>query len=131
MEQLGLDIIAGGTFQKTRAVFKYILSIIDHFTKWPVAVPIKDQTTEVVAQAVLNHWVTSFGVPMRIHSDRGLMFESKVFHSLCRLLRIHKTQTTPYRPQSDGTTESFNRTLKNMLWKTANHHPEEWDLYLP
>ena len=42
----------------------------------------KDQTTETVAQAVLDHWVTTFGVPMRIHSDRGLMFESEVFRAL-------------------------------------------------
>ena len=43
MEQLGNDIIGGGgTFPKTRSGFKYILSIIDHFTKWAVAVPMKD-----------------------------------------------------------------------------------------
>ena len=130
MEQLGIDIIGGGTFPKTRHGFRYILSIIDHFTKWAVAVPLHDQRTETVVQALVDHWVTKFGVPMRIHSDRGLMFESEVFHSLCRLLRIHKTQTTPYRPQSDGTTERFNRTVKDMLIKTATHHPEEWDLYL-
>ena len=35
------------------------------------------------------------------------------------------------RPQSAGTTERFNRTLKVMLAKTANHHPEELDMYLP
>ena len=46
MEQLGIDIIGGGTFPKTRKGFKYILSIIAHFTKWAVAVPMKDQTTD-------------------------------------------------------------------------------------
>ena len=88
-------------------------------------------TTERVAQAVLDHWVTTCGVPMRIHSDRGLMFESEVIPGLCQLLRIHKTQTTTYRPQSDGTTERFKSPLKNMFSKTANHNPEEGDYYLP
>ena len=100
-------------------------------THWIQMGPHEGQTTQTVAQAVWDHWVTTFGVPMRIQSDRGLMFESEVFPALCRLLRIRKTQTTPYRPQSEGTTERFNRTPKDMLAKTANHHPEEWDLYLP
>ena len=72
MEQLGIDIIGDGTFHKTKGGFTYILSVIDHFTKWAVAVPMKDRTTETVAQAVLDHSVTMFEVPMRIHSDRGL-----------------------------------------------------------
>ena len=71
MEQLGIDLLGGGTFPKTRTGFKYILSIIDHFTMWAVAVPMKDQTTETVAQAVLDQLVTTFGVRLRIHSDRG------------------------------------------------------------
>ena len=98
MEQLAIDIIGGGTFQKATGGCKYILSIIDHYTKWAVAVPMQDQTTETVAQAVLDHWVTTFGVPMRIHSDRGLMFEAEVFHALCRLLRIQKTKPQTTKP---------------------------------
>ena len=62
-EQLVIDIIGGGTFPKIRTGFKYILSIIDNFTKWAHAVPMTDQTTLTVAQAVLDHRVTTFGVP--------------------------------------------------------------------
>ena len=127
-KQVGIDIIGGATFPKSRTSFKYILSIIDHFTKWAVAVPMKDHTTETIAQGVLYHWVTIFGVPIRIHSDRGVMLESEGFHALCRLLRIHKSQTTPYGPQSDGTTEICYRNVKDMLAQTANHHPEELDM---
>ena len=34
---------------------------------------------------------------------------------MCKLLGIHKTQTTAGRPQSDGLAENVNKTLQNML----------------
>ena len=65
----------------------------------------KEQTTETVAHAVLDHLVTTIVVPVRIHSDLGLMFKSEAFDALCSLLRIHKMQPTLYRPHSYGNTE--------------------------
>ena len=125
LEQLDIDIIGDGTFPKSRTGFKYILSIIDHFTNWAVAVPMKYQTTETVAQAGLDHLINTFGVPMRIHSDRRLMLESDSSRPSAGFRLIQKAQTTAYRPQSYGTLERFNRILKDMLAKTAKHHPEE------
>ena len=61
----------------------------------------------------------------------GVLFESEVLHALCPHLRIQKAQTTQYRDHSEWNTESLKSTLSDMFAKTANHHPAEWDLYLP
>ena len=68
MQELGIAITGGATFQKASQAFKYILSVIDHFTNWAVAVPMKHQTTETVAQEIFDLLVTRFGLPKTIHS---------------------------------------------------------------
>ncbi len=67
----------------------------------------------------------------QIHSDQGRNFESQLFGELCRLLQISKTRTTPYRPQSDGLVERFNRTLQQMLKTLVNNDRNDWDDLLP
>ena len=45
-------------------------------------------------------------------------------------LGVTKTRTTPYRPQSDGLVERFNRTLADGLAKVLQKD-QDWDLLLP
>ena len=49
---------------------------------------------------------------------------------LTDMLRIKKTRTTPYHPQSDGMVERLNRTLKDMLAKTVNDWHDDWDVWI-
>ena len=50
---------------------------------------------------------------------------------MCEKLGIQKTRTTPYRPQSDGLVERYNRTLQQMLASYANEHRNNWDENVP
>ena len=53
----------------TSAGNKYILVVVDHFTRYCVAVPLADQTAPSIAKAFIDHWVMRFGVPLRTHTD--------------------------------------------------------------
>ena len=44
-----------------------------------------------------------------------MQFENKLFQEICELLGIHKTRTTPLRPQSDGKSERNIRILVKMI----------------
>ena len=105
--------------------------MIDGFTGWAEAVPIADQSAETVASAFHNRWISVFGVPEQVHTDRGVQFESAIFTHLCELHRISKTRTTGYRPQANGKIERFNRTLVTMLRKAVSGRPDDWENYLP
>lgn len=72
-----------------------------------------------------------YGVPRSLHSDQGRNFESVLFQELCRLLEINKTRTSPYRPQSDGLIERFNKTLLSMLSLFVDKNQQNWDSLLP
>ena len=50
---------------------------------------------------------------------------------LSRLLEIHRSQTCPYRPQTDGLVERFNHTLIDMLSKFCGDRCDDWDDHLP
>ncbi|GFS80479.1 retrovirus-related Pol polyprotein from transposon 412 [Trichonephila clavipes] len=71
---------------------------MDYFTKWPEVYPIPDQEAPTVAEAVVQHWISRYGVPLQLHSDQGRNFVSVVLKGVCELLGIDKTKTTPLHP---------------------------------
>ena len=94
---------------------KYLFTIIDRFTRWPEAIPLPDSTTETCARVLIRHWISRFGVPDDITSDRGPQFTSHMWSELNQLLGISTSNTTAYRPQANGLVERFHRQLKGSL----------------
>ena len=95
--------------------FKYLFTIIDRSTRWPEAVPMKEATAASCASAFLSAWVSRFGVPLHITSDRGSTFTSQLWTSLNGLLGSTSHLTTSYNPEANGIVERMHRTLKAAL----------------
>ena len=72
-------------------------------------------TTITCAQALISHWITRFGVPLDMSSDRGSQFTSHLWASISQLLGTELHHTTAYHPQSNGLVERFHRHLKSAL----------------
>ncbi|BHF76259.1 hypothetical protein SprV_0501935700 [Sparganum proliferum] len=106
-----------------------MLTCIDRFTRWPVAAPIPDISAETEAKAFLTHWVSNFGVPATVATDRGSQFESTLFRELTSLLGTNRIRTTTYHPQANGLVERFHRQLKTSLM--AQHDSFRWSDHLP
>ena len=109
----------------------YLIVVCDYFTKWAEAYPVSNHTALTVADKLVTEFISRFGVPLEIHTDQGREFESIFFSRLCELLQINKTRTAPYRPQSDGLVERFNRTLLQMLTMYINKNHSDWDEQVP
>ncbi|XP_014214889.1 KRAB-A domain-containing protein 2-like [Copidosoma floridanum] len=92
--------------------FQYCLTIIDGFTRWPVAVPVPDQQAATVAKALYDSWIACFGTPLTITSDQGAQFKSALFTELAKMIGPSRIRTTPYHPQSNGMVERFHRSFK-------------------
>ena len=82
---------------------------------WVEAIPIKDITADTVAQAFILGWISCFGVPSTITSDRGRQFESHLFKSLLYTLGSCRNRTTSYHPIANGLVERFHHQLKAAL----------------
>jgi len=129
MEIIAIDIV--GPCPMTSQGNEYIMVVGDYFSKWKEAYPISDHTALTVADKLVTEFICRLGAPKRIHTDQGREFESVLFAEVCRLLDVAKSRTTPYRPQSDGMVERFNRTLKQMLGMFVKEHRRDWDDHLP
>ena len=102
----------------------HLLTCVDRFTRWPVAVPLPNTVTSTVLAAFLSHWIAHYGVPARITTDRGAQFESAQFSSFLRDFGITRHRTTAYHPQSNGLVERLHRQLKSSLMSSS--HPDRW-----
>jgi len=125
MERISMDIL--GPLPLTRHQNRYILVIMDTFTKWTEAIAIPSQDTTIVANALIDNFICRFGTPLQLHTDKGSNFESELFRKTCDLLGIDKTRTTSYRPQSNGAVERYNRTLTTMLTIYCEKQQNKWD----
>jgi transposase InsO family protein len=94
---------------------RYLFTIVDRFTRWPEAIPLSETSTETCARAIVAHWISRFGLPSVITSDRGAQFTSKLWSEISQLLGMQHIQTTAYHPQANGLVERFHRHLKSAL----------------
>jgi len=60
--------------------------MIDRFTKWPEAIPVKDINADTIVGSFFAGWVARFGAPKTITTDQGTQFESLLFKALTNLL---------------------------------------------
>ncbi|GFT68536.1 retrovirus-related Pol polyprotein from transposon 412 [Trichonephila clavipes] len=127
-ERITFDIL--GPLPRSSDGNNNILIVMD-FTKWPEAYPIPDQEATTVAEVLIQHWISRFGVPLQLHSDQGRNFDSAVCKRRCEILAIDKTRTTALHPQSDGMVERFNRTILNSLSLLVSSNQQDWDKKLP
>jgi transposase InsO family protein len=131
-EILAMDLMGGKyALPVTPRGNKYILVMVDLFTRYACAVALPDQCAGTVCDAVLSRFFLVFGAPFRILTDRGANFESAVFSNLCTLWRVAKVRTTAYHPAGNGACERLNQTLKKGLQKALNEENlENWDAVL-
>jgi len=108
--------------------YRYCLTCIDRFSRWPEVFPIQNQDAETIARAFFEGWICRFGCPSKIVTDQGRQFESHLFRSLNCILGTKHLRTTPYHPQSNGMIERFHRQLKDAV---RCHSNIQWTQVLP
>jgi hypothetical protein len=129
-ECLGIDIL--GPLPETDITHnKYILVVVDYFTRWPIAFPLTNARGKTIATVLVEKVFLEHGFPSSLLSDRGTAFMSELMLAILHIFRVKKLSTSSYHPQSNGMTERFNQTLATMLTHYTQHRQKDWDRYLP
>ena len=126
--RVAVDLI-GPISPETEEGYKYILTFVDYATRYPEAIPLKDATTESVADALFTIYCR-LGVPEQLLSDLGTQFVSECMEQVSALMGIRRLTTSVSHPQGNGLVEVFNKTLRSMIRKLCSEVPSNWCKYL-
>ena len=128
-QQWGLDIL--GPLPIGRGQCKFIIMVVDYFTKWAEAKPLATITKQKVRNFVWHYIIYRFEIPRSLVSDNGKQFDNPKFRDFCAELGIKNYYSSPAHPQSNGQAEVTIRTLKVVLKTKLEDLKRKWVEYLP
>jgi hypothetical protein len=108
-----------------------VLTCQDNLSKYLLAIPMMTQTAEEVALNLMRYVVLQYGIPCLIVTDQGLQFMGDVLKRLCKLLKVHKINTSAYRPENNGALERTHKTMIEYLRCFCNPRCTDWNKWLP
>ena len=127
LEILAIDYL---TLDQDEYGYEDVLVMTDVFSKFAAAATTKNQTAESAVKALVQRWIVHYGVPLRIHSDKGAAFEAELVQELCRHYGIKKSRTTSYNPAGNGVCERFNQSLCRLLKLLPKDKKRRWSRHL-
>ena len=121
------DLVEMQTYSKWNKDIKYLLMVIDIFSKYGWIVPLKDKKTDSVSLAFDLIFKKSKRKPEKLWTDKGSEFISKHFKDF--LKRHNITLYHTQNEEKSSVVERWNRTIKNKMWKmfSANNNTVYWD----
>ena len=124
--KVAFDLV--GPLPRSTSGYKYVLTMMDLYSKFPAAIPLKKVDNLTVIEAMMEVF-SCYGLPKVLLTDQGSVFTSRLTKEMCKQFEIEKIQTSPYHPQSDGALERWHACLKGML-KRSGKDVKEWDRHL-
>lgn len=112
---------------------KYMLTVVDEFSRFPFAFPCPDISTNTVIQCLTQLFVL-FGLPSYVHCDRATSFMSDCFKNFLSSKGVAGSHSTPYNPTGNSQVERYN----GIIWKAVTLSLEDqqlpssrWEIVLP
>lgn len=105
-----MDMGKRGTCKLHGVTYRYVLSVIDVFSRFIWLRPIDKKFSKTIAKELQSIYL-EHGYPRVIQCDQGPEFKGAV-KKLCRRLKIKIICSRPYHPQSQGKVERSHRSLR-------------------
>jgi len=112
----GIDVI-GAIEPKASNGHRFILVVIDYFTKWAEAASYSSVTRSVVIRFIKKEIICRYGLPRKIISDNATNLNNKMMKEMCEDFNIQHHNSMPYRPKMNGVVEAANKNIKKIVQK--------------
>ncbi|KAK8935545.1 hypothetical protein KSP39_PZI013055 [Platanthera zijinensis] len=105
----GMDLI--GPFPQASGQRKFILVMIDYFSKWIEARALAKTTSQIVKNFIWGEITCRFGIPLANVTDNGPQFASLELEDFCKQLGTDLRFASLHHPRSNGQVEAANKQL--------------------
>lgn len=113
-EQWECDLVDYSKLSRVNSGYKYLLVVIDAFSRYLMITPLKTKKADDIVQAFIDIFENIHRKPMKIRSDRGLEFLNNKFKKMCKDYNINFFNTTNSTIKG-AQVERVNRTIKNLM----------------
>ena len=104
----------------------YLLTIVDTFSRWPLAIPLPNKKADTIAAAIYKHLVAVHGCPEELFSDQEATLLSEAVNTMCKNLGIKRITSSCYAPWQNGHVERVHRFLGASLSIYASENKRDW-----
>ncbi|CAM4776013.1 unnamed protein product [Rotaria magnacalcarata] len=110
---------------------RYVLVITDRLSGYVVAKASPTNTAQDTARILMEEIILVHGSPDTIITDQGTHFKNELLRAISNLVGCKHICSTPYHPQTNGQTETWNFTFVTQIAKYCNTDQTNWDTFLP
>ncbi|GBM09384.1 Uncharacterized protein K02A2.6, partial [Araneus ventricosus] len=109
---IAIDVV--GKLPRSTDNKNFILTIIDHYSRYLEAYPLQNITSRTIINC-LNKYFANFGLPKFLITDNATNFISNEMVEFLDRLNIQHRKSSIYYPMANGLLERAHRTMKESL----------------
>jgi hypothetical protein len=128
LQIVSLDLM--GPLPRGQRSAKYILAVLDVFSKYIKLYPIKKATSTTILKKLTDDYIPKVGKIEQLLTDNGTQFHSKQWFKQLAVLGIRTRHTTTYHPESNPV-ERANREIGRMLRTYCHSKHTNWVKWIP
>jgi transposase InsO family protein len=129
LQTLSLDLI--GPFPLSRQRHMHILSVVDVFTKFVWAFPLRHPNSKTIIRLIENHIFLPYSVPRTLILDNGKQFVSKEFRAFAESHGIKDLFYNAYYHPQNNVVERYNASIVTALSLSVQDDQRGWCSHLP
>ncbi|GAU25741.1 hypothetical protein TSUD_216720 [Trifolium subterraneum] len=103
----GMDIL--GPFPTAARQAKYLIVVVDYFTKWIEAKPLAKIGASHILRFFKRNVLARFGIPQVVVTDNGMQFTKKKFQEFLAAIGTTQHFTSVEHPETNGQAEAASR----------------------
>jgi hypothetical protein len=121
LQRWGLDLL--GPLPPTQGNLKYVIVVVEYFSKWIEAKPLATITSVTVQKFFWQNIVCRFSVPKAITIDNGTQFDAEAFKDFCDQIGTKIHFASVRHPELNGLVERANDIIMTGIMKLIFNQP--------